>query len=80
MAKKWERNFQPMVEKAKQKRSQAFKRTDEAIKLLIKEGRRINFNTVAEVTPYKCTKKPIKRLSSKGYSDYLNKKRTHVGY
>ncbi len=48
MAKKWERNFQPMVEKAKQKRSQAFKRTDEAIKLLIKEGRRINFNTVAK--------------------------------
>ncbi len=35
---------------------------------------------ITEVTPYKCTKKPIKRLSSKGYSDYLNKKRTHVGY
>ena len=48
MAKKWERNVKPMVEKAKQKRSQAFKRTDEAIRLLIKESKPINFNTVAK--------------------------------
>ncbi len=35
---------------------------------------------IAEVPPYKCTKKPMKCFSYKGYSDCQRKIRTHVGY
>lgn len=44
-----ERNTEGLRQNAQKKRQEALDRTDEAIKQLIKEGRAVNFKTVAEV-------------------------------
>ncbi|MBD2164961.1 hypothetical protein H6G04_11165 [Calothrix membranacea FACHB-236] len=44
-----ERNTEGLRQNAQKKRQEAFDRTEEAIKQLIKEGRAVNFKTVAEV-------------------------------
>lgn len=46
----WERNTEGIRQNALIKRQNTFKRTDEAIKLLLKENKPINFNTVAEAS------------------------------
>lgn len=48
MQQNWKRNTNGLVTNAKRKREECFQRTEQAIKLLIKENKRINFNMVSQ--------------------------------
>lgn len=48
MQENWKRNTDGLVKSAKRKREECFQRTEQAIKLLIKENKHINFNLVSQ--------------------------------
>ena len=48
MQRNWKRNTKGLLSSAASKRQACFGRADEAIQLLLKENKPINFNTVAE--------------------------------